>query len=158
MGRFENGAGEGDGWIKPMPRHTNVPILSIYPVNLHPVNEAVAWSAGDVGKHQLPGGDRSRSAQLKTTNGTLNARALRCFQLLGLIIQNRLQPFDKAVQGPAQLNENFLESRSSRSNVIACRVQTRLDIIGTLGIGNAAINRVAQMHEKGLGWPCRLEI
>ena len=158
MRGFENGAGKGDGRVKPMPRHADVAVLPVNPVNLHPVNKAVARPVGNVGKHQLPGGNGPGGTQFQTTNGTLNACALRCFQLISLVIQKRFQPLDKAVQRSSQFNENILECHRRCSDVFAGRVQMGLNVIGALGIGNTAINGITQMHEKSFGRPCWLKI
>ena len=54
MCRFQNGAGKGNGRVKPMTGHTDITILPVKTVNLHPVYKAVTWPTGNIGKHQLP--------------------------------------------------------------------------------------------------------
>ena len=99
------------------------------------------------------------SARYLLTLGELMELSVeKLLQLVGLVIQSFLQPFDEAVQGCAQLNENILKGRGSHRYVIASRMQLCLNIIRTMGIGNATINSVAQMHEKGFGRPCWLKI
>ena len=51
MRRGQDFTGKGNGRVEPMPGNADITVLAIQPVNLHPIDKAIARSGLKIGQH-----------------------------------------------------------------------------------------------------------
>ena len=122
--------GEGDRRVEPVPHHPDIAICAVDAVDLHPVDKAVGRAGQRPLQKPLPARYRARGAKLEAANGAFEPRAFGRFQLVGALVENRLQACCQLAKRGAELGKGCAKRLGCPRQLLRCRVEMRLQVLG----------------------------